>query len=64
MIVQGHSSRRGVNALVAYMTGDKEETGNSQACCPRLCRSFIPFINQSNYLKWRQRLVASACRMS
>ena len=54
MIVLGHSSRRGVNALVAYMTGDKEEPGNRQACCPRLCRSFIPFINQSNYLKWRQ----------
>lgn len=41
MIVQGHSSRRGVNALVAYMTGDKEETGNSQACC----RSTVPVVH-------------------
>lgn len=41
MIVQGHSSRRGVNALVAYMTGDEEETGNSLACC----RSTVPVVH-------------------
>lgn len=47
MIVQGHSSRRGVNALVAYMTGGKEKTGNSQACVLDCAgRSYPLLINQ------------------